>query len=551
LSRRRARAERRLSPESPAVPATAADAVRHVILGDRRAAAALLAGIGLSVLLAFSGSFDNAFVRWDDDVYIYQNEHIRDPDLADLAWMFTSRTLHWHPLAHLAHAADWAMFGGWAGGHHATSVLIHGLNAVLVAAVGVALVIAARGPGGVPHPGRLLACCGAAAALWAIHPLRVESVAWASQKKDLLCGLLSLACILSWLVYGLSREGSRRRAWMAAQGFGLLAFAAKPMAIHLPLTLLVLDAWPLRRLTLREAPRRVAEKLPLVAAAALTVAVTFTPVESTGPPTWHYPSEYVAGDALRVPLRGMAFYVEKTWWPSELSPMYPLPEVSRRSMGEPAYALSLAALIAAVGAAALLAWRGHPAFAVALACYALVLLPVSGLLEITAQAGADRFSYLAVVPFFLLGAGAAYAFVAPGDGERSRRAAALAVVAWAVLVLLTRAQVEVWRDSETYWATVIDRHPRRLPIAYVMLSNELRTTAAADPGRIERAKVLLDEAVAAFPADPTPLLARAALHHAEQRWDDAEALGLRAERLAPDHPGVKALLAKVKVDRLR
>lgn len=417
-----------------------------------RLAVPALVAVTLAVFLPALG---HGWLDYDDDQNFLRNPHYRGLGAAQLRWMLTGVIMgHWTPVTWLTHGLDYVLWGMNPAGYHLGNLLLHAANAALVYALGLRLLAAALPAAGVT-PRRLGAL--AAALLWALHPLRVESVVWITERRDVLAALFGLLTVLAWL-RAASAEGHGRRRWylvsLALFAVGLLC---KSMLVPLPLVLLVLDVYPLRRLDLRDwrgpgARALMLEKLPYLALTVAVVAVTaltmsasvrVTPLALYGPAA-----------RLAMATHGLVFYPWKTLAPLDLRPMYELP--ARVSLLEPTFLLAALA-VAAVTLTLVAARRCWPAGLAAWIVYAIALAPVSGLVHAGPQLVADRFSYLPSVALCLLaGAGVTVLAGRPGAG----RLVVVAAMAWiASLATLTRSQVQVWRDTDTLFAYTLAVDP--------------------------------------------------------------------------------------------
>jgi tetratricopeptide (TPR) repeat protein len=420
--------------------------------------------VALLVVLLCSPVLRNGFVGWDDDIYVYQNPRLHPLTLPTLLGTFTSihASGNWHPLTELSHAADYAIWGMNARGHHLTSILLHGLNAGLVVALAFAL---ARARLAERHTRTIIAAI-AAGLLWGLHPLRVESVAWVSERKDVLCASFYLAGLLCYLRYaGAARDASgegsgasKQRFYVGALACFLLALLSKPMAVSLPFVVLILDAYPLERLGHVRLGRLLAEKLPFLAMAAASAVITLKAQRVGG--AFRALQGLPLGTKLLVAARATISYLGKTLWPAKLLPLYSYPQnVSWASWRFGAPLLVLALLVAAC----LWLARRNRAPLATLLCYLLALVPAIGLVQVGPQSMADRYTYLPAIALSIL-AGA-------GFGKLWEKAAALPslwqsaapVLAMAlapgVLASLSLQQMAVWHDSETLWTQVIRYEP--------------------------------------------------------------------------------------------
>ncbi len=423
-----------------------------------RAPRPLLVGLGLTLLtlVAYRGSPGNGFVNLDDPEYVTENPIVRaGVTWAGLRWASTAIVVaNWHPLTLVSHMVDCALFGLNPRGHHLTSLLLH---------VGATLLLWEFLRRTTARPWR----SAVVAALFAVHPTHVESVAWVAERKDVLCGFLWMATLAAYLHYG-RRPGLLRYLLVAA--VFALALAAKPMAVTLPFVLLLLDLWPLGRLELRPAapgdaggggsdlaaraesergPRRVLvplllEKLPLLLLSAAAAAMTI-----------HAQGNALAQDAgnplrLRVAnaLVAYAGYLRETVVPLHLAVAYPF------LFSIPAWRVAASlALLAAITLFALRRLRRAPYLAVGWLWFAGTLVPVSGLVQVGAQRMADRYTYLPSIGLYLATVWGLADLALHPDLRPALRPwiqgalAAATVAALAILTALTMRQTAYWKDS--------------------------------------------------------------------------------------------------------
>lgn len=440
---------------------------------------------GLLVLLAVgmgalgfglqSAALSYGFVNWDDWDYVIVNPMLGELDLEFLQAAFTRFVLgNWHPLTMISYGLDRALWGEEASGFHTTNLLLHTANCALVMALAWTLFRRTAGA----DRGSVFAAA-VVAGIFAAHPLHVESVVWISERKDVLYGFFWLASLVAWLAYA-GPEASpefvsesapgpdpaadaaslearrRRRRW--AYGLALIAFAfsvmSKPMAVTLPVVLLLLDVYPLRRLG-DGGPglwRVAIEKLPFFAIALAAGIVTLVAQDEAGAIGF---VELPPIARLWLAVRALGFYLAKFVAPFGLVPFYALSDdISLRHW--PYWSALL--LVVCLTAGAFLARRRAPVVAAGLAFYLVTLLPVLGLLQFGDQSAADRYTYLPLLgPAFILGAGARWAW-------RSGRRPRLAAVGGAIAFLLflgwrTTDQVRVWRDSVSLWSRVVEAYP--------------------------------------------------------------------------------------------
>ena len=457
------------------------DLVDHWIIPIALAAAALL---------AFSSALWNEFVEWDDPVLFTKNQAYRGLGWSQIRWMFTTTLMgHWVPLTWLSHGLDYLLWGLHPAGYHLVNLLLHAANAALFYFLARRLLATATHVSDVAL--RVGAVC--ASLFFTLHPLRVESVAWATERRDVLSGLFYLLTLLAYLK-ACDESGPRRVKLLASSVlFYALAFASKAIVMTLPLVLVLLDVYPLRRLdtdwrtwTSRASRRVWREKLPYLVIALVGGAVAyyaqhrfFTSFDRLG---W--------STRPAVVLYGVWFYVAKTAFPLGLSPLYELP--FRISLLDPKF-LFPAIGVTVTTAAVLLLRRRWPAGLAAWLYYGIVLGPVAGVTHAGYQLAHDRYSYLSCLGWaVLVGAGAgAVAQAQIARTLRVRFASAIAaagVLGFAGLATMTWQQIEVWRTTEHLWRWAVDNE-ETCAICHnnlgVLLSNQGHYAAAK--GYLERA----------------------------------------------------------------
>lgn len=433
--------------------------------------------VAAAALAVFAPILSNGFVSYEDHFYILDNPLIGGLDPAHLRAMLTAvRGGLWQPLSWLSLAVDRSLWGLEASGFHLTSLVLHAGTSVLFYLVCLRLL-----------DGRRTAAL-LAALFFAVHPLRVESVAWASERKGLLSGFLFMAAVLAHL-------SGRGRTALAAFAASL---AAKASALALPPVLAVLDAWSTRR---RPTRRTALALAPFFAVAAGALALAVLAGRASG--TIVGPEQYGGARRASHVLYGLLFYPAKTLWPANLSPFYPEPAWFA------AWSWQLFACLAVLAAAAAGVWRArrtHPAVAAAFAAYAVMALPTAGFMhQGQFHAACDRYSYLSCLGFAVL-FGAAF-----GRG----RARVLLAAAWlTALGAVSWRQCGVWRDSGTLWSAASDRAPGLLALGE-------HGAALLDAGEAAEGMILLRAAIE-DPAAPSTVFVNlgAAL---QKRGREAEA----------------------------
>jgi Flp pilus assembly protein TadD len=423
-----------------------------------RAAPLILAVV---TAVVFTPVLNAGFVDWDDPINFLQNPYYRGLGWPQLRWMLTASVMgHWIPVTWLTLGADFAVWGMNPFGYHLTSLLLHAVSAALFYLVARRLLGLA-----IPsaEPGTVKLGAVVAALYFALHPLRVESVAWITERRDLTSGLFFLLTVLAYLKAH-ERPPEVKTGWRwVSLAAAALALASKSIVMGLPLALLILDVYPLKRLGPRFRDWWSAsawpvwlEKIPFALLAVATAATAYLVQRSTGYLTPADPAGRIGMVAYNV-----WFHVWKTVVPLNLGPIYELPP--RVNPLDLPYLLSGAAGLAITVALWLLR-RRWPAGLAIWAFYLVMLAPVSGLVHTGNHLGADRNTYIPCLGFALLvGALAMAVGLARRRGLLSPPVAmaALGVVAvWiAGLALITRTQSSVWHDSETLWRYAIEVDP--------------------------------------------------------------------------------------------
>ncbi len=379
----------------------------------------------------FGQTLHHEFVDFDDNQYVYENPMVTGGlTLKGIVWAFTHfGAANWHPLTWLSHMLDCQLYGLNPGGHHLTNVLLHTATVIL-------LFLVLRQMTGALWRSAFVA------AVFAIHPLRVESVAWVAERKDVLSGLFFVLTIGAYVRYA-------RKPWSWGNySLVLLLFAlglmCKPMLVTLPLILWLLDYWPLQR---KESTRRlVMEKLPLLALAAAGCVLTILAQDKAINSFSVLPLSSRLGNALATCM----VYLGQMLWPTGLSALYPFP-----IHGIPSWEVAMAgALLAVISAVAF--WQRHkqPWMLVGWVWYLVMLLPVIGVIQVGLQAHADRYTYLPHVGIYM----AVTWLIAEWVAKRQMgQAASGCLMAGVVGVLMVCAwnQTAYWKSSETLWSHAV------------------------------------------------------------------------------------------------
>ncbi|MEO8620382.1 MAG: tetratricopeptide repeat protein [bacterium] len=405
--------------------------------------------IALVTIAAFLPALYNGFVSWDDEKNFLVNPNYRGLGLHQLSWMWTTFHMgHYVPLSWMTLGMDYLVWGMRPAGYHLTSVLIHAFDAVILYFLARRLfVLSGIGAGdedALTLPAAFAALC------FAIHPLRVESVVWVTERRDVLSLMFSLLSIIAFL--RAHNANARPRHWyLASIALFLCALLSKATAMTLPAVLFVLDIYPLKRLPSADgwwsaSARRVyAELLPFCALSAASVVLSIVALHPAG--------QLRLGDKLAVSVYSLGFYVVKTFVPLRLSPLYEMPQ-----QVHPFTAVFLASYVLCLAITAF-AWmnrRRWPWFTAGWVIFVAISLPMLGIVQNGPQIAADRYTYHAAPALAIL-AGAA--FIRLCRAMRPMAARALGITVLVCLCALTWNQAKVWRNSETLWAQVLSLDP--------------------------------------------------------------------------------------------
>ena len=463
--------------------------------------------LALATLALYSRAVHNPFMHVDDQSYVTENLHVQaGVTWQTLAWALTATEAeNWHPLTWISHALDYQLYGLNPAGHHATNIVLHALNAVLLFLV----LFRATGAGG-----RSLLV----AALFALHPLNVESVAWIAERKNLLSTLFFLLALAAYGWYARKPDLKRYLAVVALFALGL---AAKPMVITLPFVLFLLDYWPLERIrgwdaaslsTLRGAKSRqktrvqegaaekvfrapqfpfsrlVLEKLPFLAFCAGSAAITIIAQRTHAIQTF---AIYPFAGRIENAVYSYAAYIWKTFWPTRLAFLYPYPRDGRS-----VWLLILAGVF--LVAVSVLVWklrRTRPYLVTGWLWYLGTLVPVIGIVQVGDQAMADRYGYIPLIGIFVM--------IVWGVADAADRRqlsvplrTAIAGAVLAVLSFLTWRQIAFWRSDYDLWShtVAVTKHN--------VVADESLSKALMQLGRPQDAIAGFEEAARLNPRDP-------------------------------------------------
>jgi tetratricopeptide (TPR) repeat protein len=422
---------RRAKPPAKETP------VRAVPASDRWLLLGICVALAAITWLVFGQTLRHDFVNYDDRDYVTKNAQVsRGVTLEGIVWAFTRvHSSNWHPLTWISHMLDCQFYGLNPWGHHLTNVLLHAANAIL-------LFLLLRQMTGTMWRSAFVA------AVFAIHPLRVESVAWVAERKDVLSGLFFILTLMAYGRY--ARAGSRARYIMVLVLFAL-GLMCKPMLVSLPLILLLVDYWPLNRLpslSLADAENRkilarlLLEKVPMfllvLASAAMTMIAqreSMLPIANAA-----FPARLANGALAYVD------YISEMFWPKELAVLYPwYPQRLTPSH------VTVAALVLAGISLGVFLFRRRRYLVTGWLWYLIMLVPVIGIVHVGNQSHADRYTYLPQIGLYLLLAWGAFEMGARFVFYRVLLAT-VAVAALAALIFQARVQASYWQDGETLWS---------------------------------------------------------------------------------------------------
>jgi tetratricopeptide (TPR) repeat protein len=380
----------------------------------------------------FGQTFRHQFIDYDDPLYVLDNAHVRAGlTWRGIAWAFTHvHSQNWHPLTTMSHMLDCQLFGVNPGAHHLVNVFWHSVTALLLFML-------------LQQMTSRVWASAFVAAIFAIHPLRVESVAWISERKDLLSGFFFMLTLFAYASYARRPSGWRYGAVSIVFACGLMS---KPMLVTLPLVLLLLDYWPLNRFQKTEDRRRsagklVLEKVPLLVLSIGSAIATLIAQRGDIVQIAHLPLSRRAANALAAYL----IYLWQMIWPVNLATIYPypgeLPVWRTASAGVPLILITVGVLVLR---------KRQPYLVTGWFSYLIMLLPVIGLIQVGGQAHADRYTYLSQIGLYVA---ITWAIVDLARSLRYRREVLAATASFAVMALAWRAwiQTSYWRDTERLW----------------------------------------------------------------------------------------------------
>jgi Flp pilus assembly protein TadD len=486
-----------------------------------------------TVVVAYTPALENDFVNWDDDKNFLENPYFRGFGLAQWKWAWSAFWFGvYQPLAWLLFEGEYAYWKLDPRGYHQVSLDLHAVNSVVLFVLTVMLLRRSSPDRCLERPWPCVLAAGLATALFMAHPLRVEPVVWASGQPYLPCALFSMLAVLTYL-HGLREDRSPQWGWVLVS-FVLFVAAvlSHAVAVTLPVVLLILDVYPLRRFGdgrgwWHGTSRRTVllEKLPFAMVSALFIVVavaarrqSLVVVEQSGPTA-----------SLARACYAVWFYLFKTIVPLNLNVVYPAPE--KIDWIEPRF---LVAIMGTVGISVglYLARLRWPGLLVGWLCYLVILAPNSGIVRINDQIAGDRYSYLSMMGLAVVFAGVICWAWEKMDRVRAARVGLMAVGAGLVLVLIfmTREQCRTWRTSETLWAHALSHGAANSAVAHNNLGVEL-----ARQGKHEAAVAQYVDAMRLDPGYPNPRNGLGAILFERGNFELAAVQYTEALRLRPGY----------------
>ena len=490
--------------------------------GNVRLVVGLAITIATLTLFVFAPVRHNDFLNWDDQNYVTQNDHVRGGlTRAGITWAFTSsHSANWHPLTWISHMVDVEFFGMKPAGHHITNLLFHAANSAL-------LFLLLRALTGSIWRSALVAV------IFALHPLRVESVAWLAERKDVLSTFFGFLCLIAYGSYVKSKVEDRRSKLAYALAFTFLALGlmSKPMLVTWPFVMLLLDFWPLRRINptapdfrLSSLKPLILEKLPFFALMIASCVATVIAQQRGGAVASleHLPVE------LRLQNAVVAYveYLYKFFWPTNLLPIYPHPT----QIGAGRIVLALALLTALTA----LAWAKRRQWPFALTGWLWflgTLVPVIGIVQVGSQAFADRYTYIPMIGVALASVWLSEALLTKLRFPKPIRIC-VSLLVLGMLGWKTIMQIAYWRNTETLFRYTLKSSPDNAQALYGLGSY------LVDHGQTQEGKQLLEQTIHLQPTFVEAIGTLAGTFDSEGRYAQAVQLYQDALRVQPDDWGV-------------
>jgi Tfp pilus assembly protein PilF len=515
----------------------------------RRFKYALAGTVAVVTFLVYLAALRNDFINWDDGPYVYENPHIRSLNAAFFKWAFFDfYEGNWHPLTWLSHALDYALWGLDPLGHHLTNIVLHAINALIVVFLVIRLLEAWKErrvrnePPSFLNERAILIAAGTTGLLFGLHPVHVESVAWVAERKDLLCALFFLLSIIAYTKYASGADNAPinnnkaprffNKHYLVTLGLFIFALLSKPMAVSLPVVLLVLDWYPFNRIRSgRTLWAACVEKLPFIALSLFSSIITVLAQKAGGAMR---ALEFVPlSTRVLVGAKALFAYLGNMLAPVGLVPFYPYPEDASLLSWEYLFPL---VLVIAVTTVCIMTAKKRRLLPSAWSYYVVTLVPVLGIVQVGFQSMADRYTYLpSLGPFLIMGLVTAWIssklnFLFAGKFIVKIVSGAAAILVLGGMSYLTFKQIGIWQSSIVFWNYVIEKEPQRAYLAYVNRGRAFETS-----GQPERALADYDTAIALNPANGEAYVNRGVLRGEAGMFDKAMEDFNQSIALNPDY----------------
>lgn len=423
---------------------------------DKKSNARFLIYLIIAIVFGcFYNVLGNGFV-WDDSLSLLENKHYRGLSGKYLIWMFTTfRDANYHPLAWMSFGFDYTLWGMNPAGYHLTNLIWHIINSVLFFFLIKLFILSTHPENNILQRKTLLTCSGAGTLFFAIHPLRVENVAWLSARADLMCAAFFMLTVMCYLKY--VKLIAHRKKWYILT---LLCFVcsllSRAWGITLPVILLILDGYPLRRLHvenlfIRSNTKIIIEKIPFIIFSITAGYLAFMAKFQRA--LMLNMNEHDGFDRLMQSVYGLVFYLWKTLIPIRLSPLYLLDRPFNPF--DTKYVVSV--LLAMATIFVLLKIKNRlPGLAVCFLCYAFMVSPVLGIIQAGPQVAADRYTYISCLPFGILVGAGLYRFQSILKNKRHDAIVpAVMLSLLASFFFLSAGQSKIWHDENSLWTHAI------------------------------------------------------------------------------------------------
>jgi protein O-mannosyl-transferase len=537
--------------------------------------------IVLIVLICFQTIMKNSFT-WDDTHNFVENPHFRGLGLSHLSWMFkTFHDANYHPLVWMSFGADYVLWGMDPAGYHLTNLIWHIFNSMTFFYLMARFINIAN-----PVPaalGSTVTSIGAVTGtlFFALHPLRVESVAWISARADLICAAFYMLTVMAYLNY-IKTEDHKRRWYVSALFFFLFSLLSRAWGITLPVILLILDHYPLRRLHFKNGFDRfniqvVLEKIPFIILAADSAYLAFL-AKSRNAVMLNL-DQHGLLERLVQSAYGLIFYLWKTLVPIQLSPLYLL---DRNFDPFEAKYIAAASILILISMALFMIRKRLPGPAIAFLCYAVIVTPVLGIVQVGPQIAADRYTYISCMPFaVLVGIGLHHLLSKTNSKTARHMIAAVVILILSTFFILSCRQTRIWQSENTLWTRAIQVEPKNYAAywnrgllmdgrqnferALSDYSNAIKYNPTDDKyynnrGAIRKYKGNLIEAMEDFnaaiklnPKSPEPYANRAAIYASQNHTEQAIRDYQKALEVAPQNweqrKTVEMLLNKISINK--